>query len=80
MPEGFNPLLDIATFLGNIAKALPKLPPPPSFPPPKSPEIKPPKVEPSGGYVDVTDGLLESSIERYRAEQKAKGLVVFHYE
>ena len=78
MPGGFNPLLDLATFLSSFAKALPPLPPPP-FPLPK-----PPEVEPSSGkvgahsYVDVTDEVTERQMEKHRAEQKAKGIIVLN--
>jgi len=80
MPGGFNPLQDLATFLGSFAKALPPLPALP-FPLPKPPA---PEIEPSGGhsngYVDITDPLIEASMERHRAEQAAKGIILFHYE
>ena len=80
MQRGFNPLADIAAFLGSIASALPPLPLPPS---PQPPEVSKPRTEtPSNSisYVDVNDGLLKASTERFRAEQKAKGLVPFYYE
>ncbi|MBL7126142.1 MAG: hypothetical protein ISS58_02890 [Dehalococcoidales bacterium] len=84
MPSGFNPLQDIATFLGNIAKALPTLPAPP-FPLPKPPEVESPsgKVEApiyAHDYVDITDPLMEASMKRHREEQAAKGLIVLNYE
>ena len=78
MPGGFNPLQDFATFLGGIAKALPPLPPLP-FPLPKPPEVES-SSSPSGGYVDVNDGLIKASMEKHRAGQAAKGLVPFYYE
>ncbi len=84
MPNEFHPLADIASFMVSVAKALPPLPPPPPFPLPPSPEVEPPKVAPpsarSDGYVEVEDGLIQASIEKHRAEQKAKGLVPFVYE
>jgi len=78
MSDGFNPLQDLASILGNFAKVLPPLPAPP-FPLPK-----PPTVEPSGGhsngYVDITDPLMEASMKKHREEQAAKGIILFHYE
>lgn len=71
---GFNPLQDLATFLGNIAKGLPSLPPPPFQLP------KPPEVKSSSSYVDVTDVIVERQMGKHRAEQAAKGLIVMHYE
>lgn len=73
MSDEFNPLADIAAFLGSVAKALPPFPLP-----------KPPTVEssssPSGGYVDITDPVVERQLERHRAGQRAKGIILFHYE
>ena len=84
MTGGFNPLADIASILGSIAKALPTLPAPPPFPLPPSPEVEPPKIEPpsarSDGYVDVEDGVIKASMEKHRAGQAAKGLIPFYYE
>ena len=78
MSGGFNPLQDLATFLGNFAKGLPPLPSPPF------PLSKPPTVEssssPSGGYVDITDPLTEGVMENHRAEQAAKGIILLRYE
>ncbi len=84
MPSGFNPLQDIATFLGNIAKALPTLPAP-TFPLPKPPAVESPSGEVKApiyahDYVDITDPLAERQMERYRAEQAAKGIIVLNYE
>ena len=80
MSGGFNPLQDLAAILGSFAKVLPPLPSPP-FPLSKPPA---PEIEPSGGhsngYVDITDPLMEASMERHRAEQAAKGIIVMHYE
>jgi len=73
MPE-FNPLRDLATFLGNIARGLPPLPPPPFQLP------KPPEVESSSKYVDVTDVIVERQMEKHRAAQAARGLIVLDYE
>ena len=80
MPGGFNPLQDLASILGSFAKALPPLPAPP-FPLPKPPAVESPsgKVE-AHSYVDVTDPLIEASMERHREEQAAKGIILFHYE
>jgi len=80
MSGEFNPLQDLATFLGNFAKALPPLPAPP-FPLPKPPIVEPPssKVE-AHSYVDITDPLAERQMERYRAEQAAKGIILLNYE
>ena len=80
MSSGFNPLQDLATFLGSLAKALPPLPPPP-FPLPKPPTVESPSglAEPSG-LVDTRDPLVEAGMERYRAEQEARGIIVLHYE
>ena len=75
MPDEFNPLADLASILGSIAKALPPLPALPSFPSPKSPEGV---ATPS--FVDINDGLIKAAMEKHRAEQKAKGLVPFYYE
>ena len=85
MPREFNPLADLASILGSIAKALPPLPALPPFPLPPPPEVpKPGTAEssssPSVDYVDVSDGLMKASTENYRAEQKERGLVLFHYE
>ena len=85
MPREFNPLADIASILGSIAQALPPLPALPPFPLPQPPEVpKPPAVEssirPSHGYVDVNDGLIKVSTEKFREEQKKRGLVPFCYE
>lgn len=79
MPREFNPLADIASILGSIAKVLPPLPALPPFPLPKPPEVES-SSSPSGSYADVNDGLIKASTEKFRAEQKAKGLVPFHYE
>lgn len=80
MSNGFNPLQDIATFLGSLAEALPPLPPPP-FPLPKSPPVESPggAVEPSG-FVDTRDPLGEAVVERYRAEQEARGIILLRFE
>ena len=56
-----------------------KSPPPPPSPEPKLPQATPPR-NPFISYVDVNDSLLKASIEGYRAEQAAKGLVPFVYE
>jgi len=40
----------------------------------------PPLPIESPSYVDVNDGVLKASMEKHRAEQKAKGLVPFYYE
>ncbi|MBU2535853.1 MAG: hypothetical protein KKD83_06790 [Chloroflexi bacterium] len=84
MSDTFNPLQDLATFLGGIAKALPPLPPPP-FPLPKLPAVESPsgEVKDHGyahSYVDITDPLAERQMERHRAEQAARGLIVLNYE
>ncbi|GAI72207.1 unnamed protein product [marine sediment metagenome] len=78
MSGGFNPLGDLAAILVSFAKKLPPLPPPP-FPLPKPPEVESPS-SPSGGYVDVRDEIVERQMEKHRAEQKAKGLIVLNYE
>jgi hypothetical protein len=85
MPREFNPLADIASILGSVAKVLPPLPAPPPFPLPQPPEVPKPRTaesssSPSVGYVDVNDGLIKASTEKFRAEQKEKGLVPFYYE
>jgi len=75
MQKGFNPLADIAAFLGSIASALPPLPQPP--------DVSKPRTEtPSNSisYVDINDGLIKAGMEKHRAEQKAKGLVPLYYE
>ncbi|MBA7638853.1 hypothetical protein ES703_46509 [subsurface metagenome] len=77
MPKEFNPLVDIATFMVSIAKALPPLPPPPEAP--KPPPVETPR-NPLISYVEVEDSLVKASTEHFRAEQKAKGLVPFVYE
>ena len=84
MPEGFNPLAVVASILGSIAKALPPLPPPP-FPLPKPPAVESPSGEVKApiyahDYVDITDPLAERQMERYRAEQAAKGIILLNYE
>lgn len=90
MAGGFNPLQDLASILGSLAKLLPPLPSPP-FPLSQSPMVEPPGgvVEspsaPSDGaeshsYVDITDSLMEAVTESQRAAQEAKGLVIFNYE
>ena len=83
MPKEFNPLVDIASFMVNVAKALPPFPLPPP-PEPLSPRVEAPKVRPpsspSINYVDVEDSLGKASTDNFRAEQKAKGLVPFVYE
>ena len=78
MPGTFNPLQDLATFLGSFAKALPPLPSPP-FQMPKPPEVES-SSGPSGGYVDVRDEIVERQMEKHRAEQAARGLIVLNYE
>ena len=47
---------DLASILGNLAKVLPPLPPPFQLPKPSSLEVEP-SGGPSGGYVDVRDGV-----------------------
>ncbi|MBA7605576.1 hypothetical protein ES703_12709 [subsurface metagenome] len=47
-------------------------------PPPEAP--KPLPGSPSVSYAVAEDGLLRASMEKHRAEQKAKGLVPFVYE
>ena len=84
MPSGFNPLQDLATFLGNFAKGLPPLPSPP-FPLPQPPAVESPsgKVEApiyAHSYVDITDPLAEATRKRHREEQAAKGIVLLNYE
>ncbi len=80
MSDGFNPLQDLASILGNFAKALLPLPAPP-FPLPK---LSAPEVEssssPSGDYVNITDPLVERQMEEHRAEQAAKGIILLNYE
>ena len=84
MPGTFNPLQDLVTFLGSFAKALPPLPPPP-FPLPKPPAVESSSDEVKAhgyahSYVDITDPLVERQMERHRAEQAAKGIIVLNYE
>ncbi len=78
MADGFNPLQDLASILGNFAKALPPLPAPP-FPLPKPPTVES-SSSPSGDYVNITDPLVERQMEKHRAEQRAKGIIVMNYE
>ena len=80
MPNEFHPLVDIASFMVSVAKALPPLPPPP-FQPPQSPKVESPSSEVGyHSYVDITDPVMERQMERHRAEQAAKGIILFHYE
>jgi len=79
MSSGFNPLKDLATFLGSLAEALPPLPPPP-FLLPKPPTVESPSGLKPSGLVETRDPLVEAGIERYRAEQEARGIILLHYE
>lgn len=80
MSGGFNPLKDLATFLGSLAEVLPPLPLPP-FPLPKSPPVESPggAAEPSS-FLDTRDPLIEAGMERYRAEQEARGIILLRFE
>ena len=74
MPE-FNPLQDLANFLGSIAKGLPPLPPLPH----QMPQL------PRGGslddrYVNVSDHITDRQFEKVQEERAKKGIIGFRYE
>ena len=45
----------------------------------QTPQVETPR-NPSISYVDVEDIVLKTSTEKFRTEQKKKGLVPFYYE
>ena len=74
----WNPLVDIASVLGSIARLLPPLPTLPELPrAPQSYHVPEPKLGPKA---DVTDILSTNQMKEEQKRQAEQGLVVFKYE
>jgi len=75
----WNPLADIASVLGSIARKLPPLPTPPELPkPPEQPTPLAPQV--TSHYVDIRDPLLVNQMKNEQKGRAERGLVPFVYE
>jgi len=71
----WNPLADIASVLGSIARILPPLPKPPELPTPPAPQVTSPYT-----YVDVRDPLMVKQMENEQKRLEEQGLIPFVYE
>jgi len=75
----WNPLADVASVLGSVARLLPPLPKPPEQPTPSElPTPLAPQV--TSPYVDIRDPAMVSQMRNEQIRQAEQGLVVFKYE